>query len=644
VHYRPIQPRTEFDVTNAAAKAHGAIITGLSSTDNSNFNPVFSRPTVDNGAHEPEPDFGDVIFPTTFQSVNTFNGPNGEEQRLVLTPGQFQATGVAGGEVVGNQALFNSMDVRVLYSNSSDYIAPIISRLDAEIVGSTVSFTAEATDDSPATITDFLVVFRDATGLWRSVELVQTPNTNRWTGGASVTGTQVQVIGQAIDHAGNVGLWANKGLPLIVTPPEPPPSGVTVDVDGPPGLGGWFVGDATVTITGPEGLRYDVSVNGSEPFQYSAPFAVNNEGANTIAFTTSGGDSGSVTVPIDKSGPEITISVPPDGASYALGQSVNAAYSCADSGSGAASCNGTVPNGSPIATSSIGAKAFTVNATDAAGNSSSLTHRYNVQFPMVFASTRDGNFEIYGVNANGTGLARLTDHPASDITPVLSPDRTRIAFSSNRGGNWDLYVMNVDGTGVTRLTNHAKVDSTPAWSPDSQKLAFSSDRSGNFEIYRLNADALESGVTKLTKHSKVDGTPAWASTPSGEKIAFSSNRSGNFEIYTMNANDGSGVTKVTNHSKTDTTPSWSHDGTKIAFSSDRSGNFEIYTMNANGTGVVKRTTHSGVDATPSWSPDSANIAFTRTVGFNSEVYIMNADGTGAVALASHPAVDLTPDW
>ena len=71
---------------------------------------------------------------------------------------------------------------------------------------------------------------------------------------------------------------------------------------------------------------------------------------------------------------------------------------------------------------------------------------------IVFASNRDGDWDIYSMDVNGDNVVQLTDHPASDGYTACSPDGRRIAFLSGRGVTWDLYVMDSDGNNVIRLT------------------------------------------------------------------------------------------------------------------------------------------------------------------------------------------------
>src|SRR3990172_7831398 len=81
---------------------------------------------------------------------------------------------------------------------------------------------------------------------------------------------------------------------------------------------------------------------------------------------------------------------------------------------------------------------------------------------IAFESDRDGNREIYVMNADSTSQTRLTNNPASDINPSWSPDGTKIAFESTRDGNDQIYVMNADGTSQTRITTNTA--SYPSWS------------------------------------------------------------------------------------------------------------------------------------------------------------------------------------
>jgi Tol biopolymer transport system component len=256
---------------------------------------------------------------------------------------------------------------------------------------------------------------------------------------------------------------------------------------------------------------------------------------------------------------------------------------------------------------------------------------------MVFSSNRDGNYEIYGLRADGTEV-RLTNDAASDLDPALSPDGTKIAFTSTRTGNGDIYVMNVDGSAPTRLTTHSAIDANPAWSPDGTKIAFASGRTGNGDIYVMNANG--TAQTRLTTHSAIDAFPAWS--PDGTKIAFTSGRTGNGDIYVMNAN-GTAQTQLTNHPAIDAFPSWSPDGSRIAFGSSRSGNGDVYVMNANGTGVQRLTNDAAIDSEPAWGPSGRILFATRRDG-NFEIYVMNGDGTDQMRLTDNPAVDISPHW
>lgn len=262
---------------------------------------------------------------------------------------------------------------------------------------------------------------------------------------------------------------------------------------------------------------------------------------------------------------------------------------------------------------------------------------------IVFVSDRDGNREIYVMNADGGMQQRLTHTTAYHDVPVWSPDCRKIAFSSTRDGNFEIYVMNADGSGQTRLTENPAFDWAPAWSPNGQVIAFTSEREGDGEVYVMDAGGSNQKRLTISPISPAgENTGSWS--PSGRKIAFTSEGDGDFEIYVMNA-DGSGQTKLTDNSAFDGRPVWSPSGDRIAFFSGRDGNTEIYVMSADGSNQTRLTNESSGDWNPSWSPDGRQIVFDSGRDGDAEIYLMSADdGSGLTRLTDNTAFDCCAVW
>jgi Domain of unknown function (DUF5050)/WD40-like Beta Propeller Repeat len=258
---------------------------------------------------------------------------------------------------------------------------------------------------------------------------------------------------------------------------------------------------------------------------------------------------------------------------------------------------------------------------------------------IAFVSNRDGNFEIYGMKADGSDQVRITNNPASDFYPDWSPDGSKILFYSSRDGNNEIYSMNADGSSQTRITNDPASDRNGVWSPDGSRIAYESNRDGDFEIYVLNL--ITSTTTQLTNNTATDFVANWS--PDGTQLTFTSNRDGDQEIFKMNA-DGSNQTQLTFNTVNENDSPWSPDGNKIAFWSQRDGNIEIYTMDSDGGNVLRLTNDPGTDDKPSWSPDGSKLVFGSTRVQTGEIYTMDANGTGITQLTFNTANEFTPDW
>ncbi len=235
----------------------------------------------------------------------------------------------------------------------------------------------------------------------------------------------------------------------------------------------------------------------------------------------------------------------------------------------------------------------------------------NVLLPwskVTFQSLRNGNWDIFVGNDDGSGQTAVAKTGYAEIHPHLNRGNTRIVYASNNGGDYEIYTMNVDGSGKTALTTNSTSDGNPSWSPDGSKIVFEAYRNGEADIYVMNANG--SNQVRLTTHPDFDGMPTWS--PDGSQIAFVSRRTGGYRIYVMNA-DGSGQTQISNQPYS-FRPQWSPDGSQIAYDADNDGDGwqDLWRMNADGTNQSLVYNPSGQTDTwaSSWSPDGNRIVYT----------------------------------
>jgi len=261
---------------------------------------------------------------------------------------------------------------------------------------------------------------------------------------------------------------------------------------------------------------------------------------------------------------------------------------------------------------------------------------------MVFVSTRDGDYALYGIDAGGRHewrLSKAKGDPSSpaglffQLQPAWSPDGASIAFASRRDGTTQLYVMRADGTHTVRLTSGAADDSKPAWSPDGREIAFV--REGEVWIVPF----FGGNAHRLTRGLGGDAAdPAWS--PNGKLIAYDYRPAGFSirEIWVARA-DGSDQRQVTHLRQVSAQPTWSPKGDRIAFQSNaRSRNFEIYSSALDGS-ELKRETNSSIDTIdPAWSPNGETIAFSR------DGAIWTVDRTGHAVKLTSGGNDASPAW
>jgi Tol biopolymer transport system component len=162
---------------------------------------------------------------------------------------------------------------------------------------------------------------------------------------------------------------------------------------------------------------------------------------------------------------------------------------------------------------------------------------------IVFTSDMDGDLELYGLEADGSGLRRLTFAPGYDGGAFFSPDCSKLVWRASRPegpelaayrellarhrvrpGRLEIFVAHADGSDPRQVTRNGAANFAPYLHPDNQRVIFASnqhDPAGrNFDLYLIRVDG--TGQERVTTDPSFDGFPMFSHD--GRRLAFASNR------------------------------------------------------------------------------------------------------------------------
>jgi Tol biopolymer transport system component len=232
-----------------------------------------------------------------------------------------------------------------------------------------------------------------------------------------------------------------------------------------------------------------------------------------------------------------------------------------------------------------------------------------------------------------------------------------LAFASTQNGDSDIYTMHADGSGLTNLTNDPAFDGNPFWSPDGKQIAFMSGRSGSAQIYLMDADG--SNIIQLTNgegnsNFDVNGYTPWS--PDGTKLIFANKlpEEQYWKLYVMNMNEKTS-TALTNESGGYLRPAWSADGEHIAFtyyeSEARPMARHLFIVDKNGNQLTELTESLRIDETGIflrfdyyWSQDGTSVFFTAESTVPQETTVYEAGLDGSLSVITRVAGKSVVDW
>jgi len=269
---------------------------------------------------------------------------------------------------------------------------------------------------------------------------------------------------------------------------------------------------------------------------------------------------------------------------------------------------------------------------------------------ILFQSSRDGNWEIFVMNPDGSSQTNLSHFSGSDTSPCWSPDGTRVAFVSSSGPQEpDPMVMTADGSGRAALTDSPyHIDSDPRWSPDGSRIAFASEWDLTPEIWTVKPDGTD--PIRLTDFNIIGVfSPCWS--PDGSRIAFSASEGSSendARIAVMSA-DGTGALYITAPGHGDDDPSWSPDGQWIVFARNRTDDEDsaLMAVRPDGSELVRLTGSAFAwPVDPSWSPDGSAIVFSAVLEGETlyNVFLLDLEAEAVYRMTDGPGAHKSPFW
>ncbi|GAB2908549.1 Tol-Pal system beta propeller repeat protein TolB [Paraburkholderia jirisanensis] len=193
----------------------------------------------------------------------------------------------------------------------------------------------------------------------------------------------------------------------------------------------------------------------------------------------------------------------------------------------------------------------------------------------------------------------VSDQKGNNSAPAWSPDGRTLAVALSRTGNTQIFAVNADGSGLRRLTQGSSIDTEPTFTADGQSIYFTSDRGGQPQIYKMPAQGENAGTAQRVTFTGNYNTSPRVS-PDGKQLAYISRTGGGFKLYIQDLQ--SGVATALTDTTHDESPSFAANGQYLLYATQVNGRGVLAAVSTDGRTRQVLSVQGGSVREPSWGP------------------------------------------
>jgi len=229
-------------------------------------------------------------------------------------------------------------------------------------------------------------------------------------------------------------------------------------------------------------------------------------------------------------------------------------------------------------------------------------------------------FELQVADADGANPQTIVGSNEPLLSPVWSPDGSRLAYVSFENKKPTIYVQNVFTGTRSVLANFRGSNSAPAWSPDSKNLAIVLSKEGGSQLFLINADG--TSLQRIMTSQSIDTEPRFSSD--GQSIFFTSDRGGSPQIYQVAISGGS-ASRISFEGTYNVSPRPTQDGKNLIFVQRNAGRFQIALLDL-ATKQISVLTDGSDDESPTIAPNGKMILYATRAGSRGILAAVSIDG------------------